>query len=74
MYEVQSKQGISELNEGWIATPEAYVDLPAAMEAMAYQAEANSHLMHRVVLKTEVTVVYMLELDEIFNSTNTAKK
>lgn len=67
MYEVQSKKRNSDLREGWIPYPEGYSELAAAMEAMAYQAESNPELMHRVVQKVDRVVAMMPELDTSYH-------
>ena len=63
MYEVQSKKRKDDLREGWISYPEGFIDLAAAMEAMAYQAESNPQLMHRVVQRIDKVVAMMPDLD-----------
>ena len=63
MYEVQSKSREDDMREGWVPYPEVFIDLAAAMDSMANEAQYNAHLMHRVVQKVDRVVALMPELD-----------
>ena len=67
MYVVQSKKRNSDLREGWTSYVVAYCTLSEAMEAMAYHAEENPSLMHRVVQKIDRVIAMMPELDTSYH-------
>lgn len=68
-YQVQTKNRKKDSKEDWLLLNwrDAY-SLSTAMEKMFHSAEANPHLLHRVVIVKEIEVAVMNELEDCYEA------